>query len=63
MGLFECLPVDAELAGAIAKGVSELELGALLRGKHFKTLLADGAAKVRSGLTTAREVIEAATVV
>jgi type IV pilus assembly protein PilB len=62
MGLFECVPVDAHLAALIARGVPEVELVAHLRGGHGKTLLADGAAKVRAGETTVREVLEAATV-
>lgn len=60
MGLFECLSPDAELTALIAKGASEVELTAHLRRNHFKTLVADGAAKVLAGLTTVREVLEAA---
>jgi type IV pilus assembly protein PilB len=61
MGLFECLAPDLELTALIAKGAPEVELAAHLRRSNFKTLLADGAAKVRAGLTTVREVLDAAT--
>ncbi|RYD55921.1 MAG: type II/IV secretion system protein, partial [Verrucomicrobiaceae bacterium] len=61
MGLFECLSVNTELAGLISKGVPEVELLSVLRRRNFHTLLADGAAKVRAGLTTVREVLDAAT--
>lgn len=61
MGLFECLAPDVEMAALIARGVPEVELAAHLRRTNFKTLLADGAAKVRAGLTTVREVLDAAT--
>jgi type II secretory ATPase GspE/PulE/Tfp pilus assembly ATPase PilB-like protein len=59
MGLFECLAPDRELSALIAKGAPEVELAGHLRRSHFKTLLADGAAKVRAGLTTVREVLGA----
>jgi type IV pilus assembly protein PilB len=61
MGLFECLTPDAELAALISSGAPEIELAAHLKGQSFKTLLADGAAKVIAGLTTVREVLDAAT--
>ncbi len=61
MGLFECLSPSLELTALIAKGAPEVDLAAHLRRNHFKTLLADGAAKVRAGLTTVREVLDAAT--
>jgi general secretion pathway protein E len=61
MGLFECLAPDTELAALIAKGTPEVELAAHLLHSNFKTLLADGAAKVRTGQTTVREVLGAAT--
>jgi general secretion pathway protein E len=60
MGLFECLAPDPELTALIAKGASEVELTTHLRRNHFKTLVADGAAKVLAGWTTAREVLDAA---
>lgn len=61
LGIFECLAPDREFAALIAKGVPEVELAAHLRRSQFKTLLVDGVAKVRAGLTTAREVLDAAT--
>jgi type IV pilus assembly protein PilB len=60
MGLFECAAVDADLAALISKGVPETTLTDALRQKNFRTLLADGAAKVRAGMTTVREVLDAA---
>lgn len=61
MGLFECLAPSPDLAAMIARGAPEVELSAELRRHGFKTLLADGAAKVRAGVTTVREVLNAAT--
>lgn len=61
MGLFECLSVGSDLASVISKGGTEVELLESLRRRKFHTLLADGVAKVRAGLTTAQEVLEAAT--
>jgi general secretion pathway protein E len=61
MGLFECASIDSELAALISKGVPETTLTAALRQNNFRTLLADGATKVRAGLTTVREVLDAAT--
>jgi general secretion pathway protein E len=60
MGLFECLAPDTELAALIARGTPEVELAAHLRRGQFKSLRADGAAKVLAGQTTVREVLEAA---
>ncbi|MCE9610881.1 MAG: GspE/PulE family protein [Chthoniobacter sp.] len=61
MGLFECAAIDADLAGLVSRGVPESALAEALRAKRFRTLLADGAGKVRAGLTTVREVLDAAT--
>lgn len=61
MGLFESASIDAEIAALISKGVAETELVAALRAQGFRNLLADGAAKVRAGLTTVREVLDAVT--
>jgi general secretion pathway protein E len=61
MGLFECAPIDSELASLIARQTPETELGEAMRRKGFQSLLADGAAKVLAGLTTVREVLDAAT--
>jgi type IV pilus assembly protein PilB len=60
MGLFECAVLDAEMAALISKGAPESTVAGMLRQKNFRTLLADGAAKVRAGLTTATEVLHAA---
>ena len=60
MGLFECATMDGEMAKLISKGASEVELLDVLRRKNFHTLLADGVAKIRAGLTTVREVLDAA---
>ncbi len=59
MGLFECVVLDAELAALVSRGAPESKLAELLRQKNFRTLLADGAAKVRAGLTTVAEVLKA----
>lgn len=61
LGLFECLSIDSELAALISKGVSESELLGALAGKGFRTLLDDGVAKITAGLTTVKEVLDAAT--
>ncbi|MFZ4767129.1 MAG: GspE/PulE family protein, partial [Roseimicrobium sp.] len=61
MGLFECATMDSEIAALISRGVPEAALADALRKKRFRTLLTDGAAKVRAGLTTVREVLDAAT--
>ncbi len=61
MGLFECAVLDSDLAGLISKAPSEPELIAALRQKGFHSLLQDGAAKVLSGQTTVKEVLNAVT--
>lgn len=61
MGLFECASMDADLSALISRGVPETTLASALHEKNFRTLLADGAAKIRAGLTTVREVLDAAT--
>ncbi|HSJ03683.1 MAG TPA: GspE/PulE family protein [Verrucomicrobium sp.] len=60
MGLFECASFDAELSSLIVRGAPEGTLAEALKKKHFRTILADGAAKVQAGLTTIHEVLDAA---
>ena len=60
MGVFECASVDAGIASLIARGAGEDAIRAGMEQKGFRSLLADGAAKVLAGETTAREVLEAA---
>lgn len=61
MGLFECAALDSNLSNLVARGATEPELITALRQKGFHSLLADGAAKVLSGLTTVQEVLNAVT--
>jgi type IV pilus assembly protein PilB len=60
VGLFECLAPDAETAGAIESGCTEVQLIARLRGRGYRSLLDDAVAKVREGVCTAGEVLEVA---
>lgn len=60
MGLFECAAMDGEMAALISRSAPENELTETLRRKQFRSLLADGAAKVLDGRTTVMEVLAAA---
>ena len=61
LGLFELLPVDEQLARAIAHDISEAEIVQHARACQQPLLLEDGAAKVLAGETTVREVLGAVT--
>ena len=56
-GIFELLVVDETLRRLILKGADSAEIRAAARQGGMKTLLEDGAAKVRDGVTTLREVL------
>ncbi len=61
IGLFEMACIDAEAAALISRGADAAALAAALRGRGFRTLQADGAAKALAGLTTVRDVIDTTT--
>ena len=56
VGVFEVVLPDREIRAAIDRGDSEDELRDLLRSRGTHSLLADGLAKVRDGITTLDEV-------
>jgi type II secretory ATPase GspE/PulE/Tfp pilus assembly ATPase PilB-like protein len=62
LGIFECLPVDEALGRAIAEGMDEPRLTALIRSQGVATLVDDAVAKLKSGVTTYAEVAKAVTV-
>jgi type II secretory ATPase GspE/PulE/Tfp pilus assembly ATPase PilB-like protein len=51
IGIFECLPVDAEVYQAIMSGTDELGLRRQLRKRGFRSLVDDGIDKAREGET------------
>jgi general secretion pathway protein E len=55
-GVFELLVVDDDIRRLILRSADANELRTMARQRGMKTLLEDGAAKVRNGLTTLREV-------
>lgn len=57
-GIFEVLPVTEEVASAIHRNASYLELVKLGRQAGMKTLIESGAEKIKLGLTTPREVLQ-----
>ncbi|HEY0966734.1 MAG TPA: GspE/PulE family protein [Opitutaceae bacterium] len=61
IGLFEFLPVDAEVAAAVAAGPAAGRLRALAQGRGWRSLREDGIRKAASGLTTLDEVIAVTT--
>lgn len=58
MGIFEYVPVDAEVESMIIRRISGKDLErALVEGRGHRTLRADGLAKVEAGETTLEEVL------
>lgn len=62
LGLFELLPVDEDLAKAIAAGAEEAEIIGLARERKIPRLVDDALEKLSNGQTTVREVLSAVTV-
>jgi type II secretory ATPase GspE/PulE/Tfp pilus assembly ATPase PilB-like protein len=58
IGLFEMLWVDRSLARLLARGAPERELNEAA-GERMRSLRDDGIRKLREGLTTLDEVLEA----
>jgi type IV pilus assembly protein PilB len=59
LGLFELLPVEEELARAIARGAEEGEIVGYAREKKMPRLVDDAFEKLTAGLTTVREALSA----
>jgi type IV pilus assembly protein PilB len=59
IGLFECFAPTPEVAHAIAAGASEHDLATLAASQGMRSLRADAAAKVASGLTSVGEAMQA----
>jgi len=57
VGIYESLPVDAELCSMIIRRCSAGEIKEYAIGKGMKTLRDDGMAKVAAGITTIEEVL------
>jgi type II secretory ATPase GspE/PulE/Tfp pilus assembly ATPase PilB-like protein len=55
--LLEVLPVDLEIAKALAAGASEAEIVEMGRRKGFRSMIEDGKRKVLAGITTPEEVL------
>jgi type II secretory ATPase GspE/PulE/Tfp pilus assembly ATPase PilB-like protein len=62
LGLFEMLPIDEELARAIASGAEEGEIVAHARQRRVPRLVDDAFEKITSGQTTVREALSAVAV-
>lgn len=60
-GLFEFLPIDADLAAAVAAGPAAGRLRSLARSRGWRSLREDGVRKSAAGLTTLEEVIAVTT--
>ena len=60
LGVFELFLVDDEAKAAIVAGASRADLTVLAQTNGMRTLAADGAEKVASGVTTIEEVMRAA---
>lgn len=56
-GIYELLPIDAELCGMITRRVPAGEIKAYAVSRGMRTLRDDGMAKVASGITTLEEVL------
>jgi len=59
LGLFEFFAMDADLAEIVSQGAGEADITAAMIKHGAKSLQIDGCAKVLSGQTTVREVVEA----
>jgi type IV pilus assembly protein PilB len=62
LGLFELLPVDEDLARAIARGAEEPEIIAYAREHKVPRLVDDALEKLTGGLTTVKEALSAVSV-
>jgi len=62
IGLFELLPMDEALSGAVTRGASESELIQPLRSDGLRLLHDDGIEKALSGETTIQDVLSAVTI-
>lgn len=56
-GIYELLPIDAELCGMITRRVPAGEIKAYAISRGMRTLRDDGMAKVAAGITTLEEVL------
>ncbi len=56
-GIYELLPIDAELCGMITRRVSTGEIKSYAVSRGMRTLRDDGMAKVAAGITTLEEVL------
>ncbi|MDD5712201.1 MAG: type II secretion system protein GspE, partial [Smithellaceae bacterium] len=56
-GIFELLPVGDTVAKLILRNADASEIRQTARGAGMKTLLEDGLAKIRDGITTISEVL------
>jgi type II secretory ATPase GspE/PulE/Tfp pilus assembly ATPase PilB-like protein len=57
VGIFELIMITDKLRDAISEGVAENTIRRMLREDGFKTLIADGIEKVRSGITSPEELL------
>jgi general secretion pathway protein E len=57
IGIYELLPIDAELCGMITRRCSAGEIKEYAISKGMKTIREDGMAKVAAGITTLEEVL------